>query len=321
MTDEARASDSGAAGEPAPDASRSYYGRPVIKAPVWKHDITAYLFTGGLAAGSSLLAAGADLTGRHELRRAGRLTSLAALSASTWFLIHDLGRPSRFANMLRVFKPTSPMSMGTWILAAYGPMAGLAAASEVTGVLPAGVASRALPGVGRAAGVAAAGLAPLLATYTAVLLADTAVPAWHDAGRHLPFVFAGSALASGAGVGLLAAPLGQVGPARRMAVAGAAAELAATSVLEHRLGLQSEAYRSAAPARFLRLARGLAAAGAVAAVTGRRSRVLSALGGAALLAGSICTRCGVYQAGLVSAADPRFTVLPQRQRLDAGQAR
>jgi len=79
------------------EAGGSYYGRPVIKAPVWKHDVTAYLFTGGLAAGSSLLAAGADLTGRPELRRGCRLTSLAALSASAAFLVHDLGRPSRFA--------------------------------------------------------------------------------------------------------------------------------------------------------------------------------------------------------------------------------
>ena len=303
--------------EAAPEATRSYYGRPVVKAPVWKRDIAAYLFTGGLAAGSSLLAAGADLTGRDALRRGCRLTSLAALSASTWFLIHDLGRPSRFANMLRVFKPTSPMSMGTWILAAYGPMAGLAAASEMTALLPPGGVSRALPRAGRAAGVGAAALSPLLGTYTAVLLADTAIPAWHEAHRHLPFVFGGSALASGAGAGLLVAPPAQAGPARRLAVGGAAVELAATTLLEHRLGLQSEAYRAPGPARLLRLARRFTAAGAVAAVAGRRSRALSALGGASLLAGSVCTRFGVYQAGLVSAADPTYTVLPQRQRLDA----
>ena len=298
-----------------PEAPGSYYGRPVIKAPVWKADITAYLFTGGLAAGSSLLAAGADLTGRDALRRGCRLTSLAALSASTWFLIHDLGRPSRFANMLRVFKPTSPMSMGTWILAGYGPLAGVAAASELSALLPAGVVRRVLPGAGRAAGAAAAALSPLLGTYTAVLLADTAVPAWHEGHRHLPFVFAGSSLASGAGAGLLVAPIAQSGPARRLAVAGAAAELAATNLLEHRLGLQSEAYRAPRPARLLRAARGLTVAGAVAAVAGRRSRALSALAGASLLGGSVCTRFGVYEAGLVSAADPKYTVLPQRQRL------
>ena len=99
---------------------RSYYGRPIVKAPVWHHDIAAYLFTGGLAAGSALLAAGGDATGRPALRRAGRVTALGALVASTYFLVNDLGRPDRFHHMLRVAKPTSPMSMGTWILSAFG---------------------------------------------------------------------------------------------------------------------------------------------------------------------------------------------------------
>ena len=305
---------------------RSYYGRPVVKAPVWKSDIAAYLFTGGLAAGSSLLAAGADVTGRPNLRRAGRLTCFGAVGASTWFLIHDLGRPSRFANMLRVFKPTSPMSMGSWILAGFGPAAGLAAAAEIVPLLPdhgpGRLARRVLPGAGRVAGGVAAALAPLLATYTAVLLADTAVPAWHEAYPYLPLVFSGSALASGGGAGLLLAPVAEAGPARRLAVAGAAAELAATTLLEHRLGLQSEAYRAPAPARLLRLSRALTAAGAGGAVLAR-GRALAALSGAALLAGSVHTRFGVYRAGVVSAEDPRYTILPQRQRLDArrrGQA-
>ncbi len=306
---------------PAPPADfRSYYGQPVIKAPVWKQDIAAYLFTGGLAAGSSLLAAGADATGRTALRRSGRVVALAAMGASTGLLLHDLGRPSRFANMLRVFKPTSPMSMGSWILAGFGPACGLAAASELAPLLPGqdrgGRALRMLPAVGRAAGYGAAALAPLLATYSAVLLADTAVPAWHEARGALPFVFAGSALASGAGAGLLLTPTTEVGPARRMALAGAALELAGSRSLEHRLGLVSEAYRSPGPDRLLRLSRGLTAGGAAGAWLGR-GRAVAALSGAALLAGSACTRFGVYRAGVVSALDPRYTIVPQRQRLDA----
>lgn len=305
-----------------PAEFRSYYGRPVIKAPVWKEDIAAYLFTGGLAAGSSLLAAGADAAGLSGLRRAGRLASLAAVGASTYFLIHDLGRPSRFANMLRVFKPTSPMSMGSWILAGFGPVSALAAACELAGSQPsggAGTTGRVLLGVGRISGHAAAALAPLLGTYTAVLLADTAVPAWHDAHPYLPFVFAGSALASGAGAGLLLAPAAETVPARRLAVAGAAMELAATAALEHRLGLQSDAYRAPGPARLLRLSRALTLSGAGGALLGRR-RPLAGLSGAALLAGSACTRFGVYRAGVVSALDPRYTIVPQRERLDAARA-
>ncbi|WTI72054.1 polysulfide reductase NrfD [Streptomyces sp. NBC_00728] len=62
-----------------------------------------------------------------------KVSSLTAVSLSAAALIHDLGRPGRFANMLRVFKPTSPMSMGSWLLSAYGPAAGAAALSAVTG--------------------------------------------------------------------------------------------------------------------------------------------------------------------------------------------
>ncbi|SIR56630.1 NrfD/PsrC family molybdoenzyme membrane anchor subunit [Micromonospora avicenniae] len=298
----------------------SYYGRPVLKPPVWHWDIAAYLFTGGLAAGSALLAAGGQLTGRPALRQAGRVTALAAVSASTYFLIHDLGRPARFHRMLRVAKLTSPMSMGTWILAAFGPAAGVAAVAEAAPLLPErgvlGLARRVLPPVGHVAGLAAAATAPALATYTGVLLADTAVPSWHEAYPDLPVLFAGSALASGAGVGLLAAPAAQAGPARRMAVAGAALELTAAHRVETRLGLVSEPYHIGRPGLLMRAARVLTAAGAVGAVVGRRSRAVSALAGAALLAGSVAARFGVFYAGVASARDPKYTVVPQRERVE-----
>lgn len=300
---------------------RSYYGRPVVKAPVWKWDIPAYLFTGGLSAGASLVAAGADATGRVRLRRSARWTSLAGIGVSTVFLVHDLGRPERFVNMLRVLRPTSPMSVGSWFLAAFGPSIGAAAVAELAGVLPErgplGAVRRVLPGFGRAGGYSAAVVAPHLATYTAVLLADTAAPAWHESGRVLPFVFAGSALASGAGAALVTAPVEETGPVRRLAVAGAAMDLAAAHVVEHRLGLQSEAYHQPTPRRLLRAARVLTGAGALGAVVGRRSRVLSAASGLALLAGSVCTRFGIYHGGVESAKDPRYTVVPQRERLQA----
>ncbi|GIJ76480.1 Polysulphide reductase, NrfD [Micromonospora phaseoli] len=302
----------------------SYYGRPILKPPVWTWEIAAYLFTGGLAAGSSLLAAGGQLTGRPEVRRAGRVVALAAVTASAALLVKDLGRPERFHHMLRVAKPTSPMSVGTWILGAYGPAAGLAAVAEVAPLLPdrgpLGLARRVLPPVGRAAGLAAAASAPALGTYTAVLLADTAVPSWHEAYPHLPFVFAGSALASGAGVGLLAVPPAQAGPARRMAVLGAGLELFGAHRVETRLGLLGEPYRIGRPGRLLRAGRALTVAGVAGAVLGGRSRVVSALSGVALLAASVATRFGVFQAGVASARDPKYTVLPQRERLDRRRA-
>ncbi|GAA4588411.1 hypothetical protein BJY16_008555 [Actinoplanes octamycinicus] len=288
----------------------SYYGRPIVRPAVWRHDIAAYLFTGGLAAGSALLAAGGDATGRPALRRAGRLTALGALGASTYFLINDLGRPERFHHMLRVAKPTSPMSVGTWILSAFGAAAGASAAAEVAPRIPG------LRPLGRAGQYGAAALAPALATYTAVLLADTATPSWHEAYRELPVIFAGSALASGAGVGLLAAPVAQAGPARRMAVLGAALELYGAHRVETSKGMLSEPYAQGRPGRLLRAGRALTAAGVAGAVLGRRSRVVSALSGLSLLAASVATRFGIFEGGVASARDPKYTVVPQRERLN-----
>ncbi|PZG02940.1 NrfD/PsrC family molybdoenzyme membrane anchor subunit [Micromonospora deserti] len=307
--------------EPAvpPAQFASYYGRPIIKAAPWRRDIALYFFSGGLAAGSALLAAGADLTGRPALRRASRLTALGALGAGTYFLINDLGRPDRFHHMLRVAKPTSPLSMGTWILAAFGPPLAVAAVSEVAPRLPRrgmlGLAGRLLPPIGRANGLAAAALAPAVATYTAVLLADTAVPAWRDAWADLPYLASGSSLVAAAGAGLVTAPTAQAGPARRMALAGAGIELVAERRIG-RLGLTGEPYRRGRSGALLRTGRVLLVAGTVGALLGRRSRLLSMVSGAALVASSLATRLGIFRVGTASASDPKYTVVPQRERLD-----
>ncbi|MCO1594621.1 polysulfide reductase NrfD [Micromonospora sp. RHAY321] len=296
----------------------SYYGRPILKPPVWKHDIAGYLFTGGLAAGSSLIGAGAQLTGRPGLRAVGRWAALGGVAASTYLLVHDLGRPDRFHHMLRVAKLTSPMSIGTWILTAFGPMAGVAAVAELAPLLPRhgplGLARRVAPTVGNVAGLAAAATAPALATYTGVLLADTAVPAWHDAYPSLPFVFAGSALAAASGVGLIAAPAAQTAPLRKLALAAATIELVGGRRLE-RLGLTGEPYGHGRSGRLVMAGRALLAVGTATALLSRRSRILSAISGAALVASSVATRFGVFEAGRVSARDPKYTVVPQRERL------
>ncbi|NPD04560.1 polysulfide reductase NrfD [Nocardioides sp. zg-1308] len=306
-----------------PDADfTSYYGRPIVKAAPWEHDIAYYLFTGGVAAGSSLLAAGADLTGRPGLRRVARLGSLGGLLASIGFLVHDLGRPSRFLNMLRVAKLTSPMSVGTWILSIHGPFAALASAAELAGMLPSrwqGGPVRLLLAAGRPAGLAGALTAPPVAAYTAVLLADTATPAWHAAHEDLSFVFCGSAAAASGGLGLLGSPLAEAGPARAFAVGGALVELAAERRMERAMGLSAETLHHGVAGRWVRASITLTVAGAVGAVAGRRSRALSAVSGAALMAGSLCTRMGVFEAGIASARDPRYTVVPQRERLERGE--
>jgi hypothetical protein len=283
----------------------SYYGRPVIKAPSWAaRDIAGYFFLGGLAGAGSVLAAGAQLTGRTTTATAMKVSSLAAVSLSAAALVHDLGVPSRFPNMLRVLKPTSPMSVGSWLLAGYGPAAGAAAVSAVTGRLPR---------AGALATAAAALLGPVVASYTAVLAADTAVPAWHGAHRELPYVFAASATAAASGMALVLGPSPESGPARCAAVLAAGAEGVAVRAAERRLGMVAETYRQGRAGTLLRAARVLTASGATTALLlGRRSRSAAVAGGLALLAGSACTRFGIFAAGVASAEDPKYTVVPQR---------
>ncbi|WP_234542648.1 NrfD/PsrC family molybdoenzyme membrane anchor subunit [Streptomyces shenzhenensis] len=299
-----------------PDAEfSSYYGKPVLNKPTWKPlDIAGYLYLGGLAGGSSLLAAGAQLTGRPALARVAKLGAAGAISLSLAALVHDLGRPSRFLNMLRVLKPTSPMSVGSWLLAGYAPLTMAAAATDVAG-------RHRL--VGSAATVSAAVLGPAVATYTAVLLSDTAVPAWHAGYRELPFVFAGSGATAAAGLALLAVEPGQTGPARRLAALGTAAELGGFQLMKHRMGgLLSEPYEQGRAHTLLRTAEVLTAGGAALAALGDRGprRVLAALAGAALLTGSAALRFGVFRAGVASAEDPKYTVVPQRERANAAAA-
>ncbi|MEV2251564.1 NrfD/PsrC family molybdoenzyme membrane anchor subunit [Streptomyces sp. NPDC050147] len=290
----------------------SYYGRPVIKAPSWSaRDIAGYFFLGGLAGGGSVLAAGAQLTGRGGTATAMKVSSLGAVSLAAAALIHDLGVPSRFPNMLRVLKPTSPMSVGSWLLAAYGPAAGAAAACATTGRLPR---------IGAVATGTAAVLGPAVASYTAVLAADTAVPAWHGAHRELPYVFTASATAAASGMALVTGPLGESAPARCAAVLAATAEAATVRAAEERLGMVAETYRQGRAGQLMRCARWLTAAGAVGAVAlGSRSRAGAVASGVALLAGSACTRFGIFAAGVASAQDPKYTVVPQRQSRGAAR--
>ena len=305
----------------------SYYGLPVLHPPVWKErEIAGYLFLGGLAGASSLLAAGAGDTARPVLSRTLKLASESAALGSTVALVKDLGRPGRAYNMLRVFKPTSPMSVGSWILGAFIPLSLTAAASEVTGRRRR---------TGRAATFGAGLLGPAVATYTAVLVADTAVPAWHDGWRELPPLFAGSALMAAAGAGLIGSPLDESGPALALALVGAAVETATAHRLEHSIGIASEAYGSPPARPLLRASRILIGAGASLGLVsrlgggrrrlgrggrgqgpGRAARLSAAAAGTALLAASATTRFGMFRAGVASAQDPRFTVGPQRQRVD-----
>lgn len=291
-----------------PDARfSSYYGTPVLNKPSWKaRDIAGYLFLGGLAGTSSALAAGAQATGRTSLARSAKVGAFGAVCLSLAALVDDLGRPGRFLNMLRVLKPTSPMSVGSWLLAGYAPLAASAVLGDAMGLRRTGVAATA----------GAAVLGPAVTTYTAVLIADTAVPSWHDGYRELPFAFAGSGATAAAGLGLLTAPADETGPARRLAAFGAVLELAAVHVMKRRMGLTAEPFGQGRPRRLMAASEVLTSVGAALAVApGRRfTGETAALAGAALLCGSAALRFGIFHAGVASAEDPVYTVVPQRER-------
>jgi hypothetical protein len=288
----------------------SYYGKPVVNGPVWKGpDIPGYLFLGGLAGASSLLGAGAQLTRRPSLARAAKAGAFGAGCLSMVALVHDLGRPARFLHMLRVFKISSPMNIGSWLLAAYVPAAGAAAVSVLTGRVPR---------LGATATAGAALLGPAVAAYTGALISDTAVPAWHDGYPEMPFVFAGSAATAAAGLGLVAAPPEQNAPARNLGLFGACLELAASYRMTKRIGMVAEPYRTGRGGAYIKAGAVLTVLGAAGSLAGRRHHALGVLSGAALLAASAATRWGIFHAGLASADDPKYTVVPQRERLRRG---
>lgn len=310
---------------PAGSGTESYYGRPIIKAPPWDERVAAYLVCGGIAGGSALLALGADVTGRVVLRRNARIGALATAGAGTVALMADLGRPDRFLNMLRTVKVTSPMSLGSWLLAAFSTGAGVAAAAEVDrmtgGRLPLGPLRGMLRTLESPLGGVAAALGAPLAGYTAVLLSDTALPTWNDAKEDLPFVFVSSASIAASGLALITTPVRETGPARVLAVLGAAADVVSTRVMEARMDpVAVEPLQAGRPGALMRASERLAIAGGLGALIGGRHRVVAALSGAALLTASAFTRFGVFYAGKDSAKDPRYTVEPQKRRLAARRA-
>jgi formate-dependent nitrite reductase membrane component NrfD len=286
----------------------SYYGRPILKEPVWTREIPWYLFAGGIAGASSVLHGFARVTGNRRLAKSTLYVGAAADAISPLLLINDLGRPERFLNMFRVFKVTSPMSVGSWILLVSGGASNTAAVLELWG--------RLRP-VKWAAELVSFLSGPPLATYTAALLANTANPVWSEARDDLPWLFGASASASAAAAATILTPLGAAGPARRAALGAVVAELALSQRMEKRLGFVGEVYHQGEAARYGRLAKGLSATGgALLALRGKRSRTTGVAGSALVLAGGAALRWSVFRAGFQSARDPRYTVVPQKERLD-----
>ena len=287
---------------------RSYYGRPVIKEPTWTWEIPVYFFTGGLGGASSTLGFAAKLAGNEKLARTALYLGAVGDAVSAPLLISDLGRPERFHHMLRVVKITSPMNVGAWILTVAGGASNTAAMLQVLGILrPVKILAELLASLA----------GPPLATYTGVLIADTAVPVWHEGRQELPWIFGASAAASAGAAACLFLDPDDAGPARRLAIGGAAVEGAMSQLMEHRLGETGEVYHQGAAGTFSTAAKTLTVAGnALLALRGRRSRAASVLGGALVCAGGMCLRWSVFKAGFQSARDPKYTVKPQRERAD-----
>jgi formate-dependent nitrite reductase membrane component NrfD len=285
----------------------SYYGRPILKEPVWKPQIPCYFFTGGLAGASAVLSSAARVSGNETLaRRALYIGALADL-VSPVLLISDLGRPERFHHMLRVVKPTSPMNLGSWVLLVSGGASTTAALLQLLDKLRP---------VRIAASIAAALAGPPLATYTGVLVADTAIPVWHEGRHELPWIFGASAAASAGAAASIFTPTRDAGPARRVAVAGVLAEGALMQAMELRLGKVGEVYHQGASGKLSWAAKGLSVAGAaLLAKRGRQSRTSAVVGGAMVCAGELCLRWAVFKAGFQSARDPKYVVESQRRRI------
>jgi Polysulphide reductase, NrfD len=290
---------------------RSYHGQPIIKEPVWSWEIPCYFFTGGMAGASAGLAYLSGLHGDEVLAHRAWTTALIGVSISPALLTSDLGRPLRFLNMLRMFKVTSPMSVGSWILTASGASTALAAANSWTG---------AFPRTARVARPAAAMLGLPLSTYTAALIANTAVPVWHEARRQLPFMFGAGAALSAGGAAVIVTPVSHAKPARGLALGSAALELGLKALMEKRLGEHGEPYKQGAASELGYVSQACIASGA-ALLSGRggRSRLAAIAAGGLICAGALSSRWSVFKAGFKSASDPKYVVGPQRAGIEHGE--
>ena len=287
---------------PAATATTAYYGQPIVKPPVWTWQIGLYFFVGGTAGMSGVLALAGLLTGQPlAFVRTALAMAFAGAVVSPALLIADLGRPTRFLNMLRVFKWRSAMSMGVWTLVAFGGFA--SAALLLVLALP--------PAAGRVVFfVAVAGTAvfgAVLATYTGVLLGATAVPVWSSHHRLLPFHFGIVGLGSASAIlellGFHLAALQGIG----LTVAS----------IETGVGAWLELTRGDAEARALAHGESGLLMRAAGLCTGPATLVLRALGwtevaAVCFLVGAVLSRYGWLHAGRVSARDPQETLAVQR---------
>ena len=292
----------------------------VLKAPRWEWQVPAYLALGGIGGMSATLALTVRLTNGDDalpLERAAHVISGVATAAGAGLLVLDLGRPSRFYNMLRVFRPSSPMNVGAWVLAG---QSGATWVSIVADAAPAVLPSRAgLAGrVGLASGVVSGLLGLPLAGYTGVLLGSTANPAWHEVRRELPGLFLASATSAGSGMVTLAPRVGRL---RRSAevfgILGRAADLLMARRVKTRLApypATTASWEHGEAGRLDRMANAGTAAALGLGVVGLRYRWARLLAAVLAVLASFAQRFAVFEAGKAAAADPNTVYETQTRR-------
>lgn len=208
--------------------SPSYYGQPMLKQPTWIWSIPTYFYVGGVAGVSAAFGAAAQIFAPDSMRSLvtrSRWIGTFGGAMSAGLLIHDLGRPERFFNMLRVFRPSSPMSMGSWILSVFSTCVGGAAA------LPFG--PRFIRPLAYPLGLLAGALGLALSGYTGVLLSQTAVPVWQVSYRTMPVMFlASGAAASAAFLEFFSLNRPETRAVERFGLMGKVIELLAAIILE-----------------------------------------------------------------------------------------
>ena len=292
----------------------TYYDQPPLKPSPFDWKVAAYVHVAGIAGSSQIIATLADRLGdeRDEsIVRNGRAVAFAGALIGPPLLIADLKTPERFYNMLRIFRTTSPMSFGSYILAGFGLLSGLTAAGHFMGKRRCYGGRSGMRKAADMMQVPAAFLGAGMSTYTAALLSATSTPLWSAAPQALAAQFGTSAMATAAATLSLGERLaGNPENCRRLdalATVAAAGELVAAGLAERRYrevgmnGRLGNTYKAGA------LAIGLGvplACHAVNALSGRPSRGLSVLGSLALLAGGMVMRQAIFQAGNKSAERP-----------------
>jgi formate-dependent nitrite reductase membrane component NrfD len=274
---------------------------PIMNPAVWTWEVPLYFWFGGIAAGSSFVALACDLSGDHRSARIARRVALGALVPSPPLLILDLGRPERFVNMLRVFKPRSPMSMGAWCLTLFGNLGAASVAADLLG----------RHRDARRLGAANALVGGYLGSYTGVLLASTAVPLWARSRLFLGPIFVTTAVATGAAatrLALVASGLPEGHRTRhalgRVETAAIAIELTLSSLNERRLGETGDALQRGRAGKLFRFAKasvtgGLLLRAARLRLGSNAHHVASCL----YLAGGLAFRYAWVAAGRESATD------------------